>query len=133
MSRERIERELALLREGGLEVSHIVGPRECVLFRAVPTAGAGQGLPKMTDVVVPVPAGYPAAMIDLAGLPLGSALLPHVRGGQNSQGVIEADGRQWQLASYHPHNGGGGPPWNQMEHGFHTYLGHVLSWLAHLS
>jgi Prokaryotic E2 family E len=130
MSRERIEQELALLREGGLEVAYIVSPRECVLFRAVPTAGTRSGLPATTDVVVPVPAGYPAAMIDLAGLPVGSPLLAHLRGGQNSQGVMEADGRQWQLASYHPHNGGGGPSWNQMEHGFHTYLGHLLSWLA---
>jgi hypothetical protein len=33
-------------------------------------------------------------------------LLPRVKGGQNNQGRVTADGRDWQLASYHPHNGG---------------------------
>lgn len=130
MSRERIERELALLREGGMEASFVDGARPCVLFRGVPTGGMPYGLPVITDVIVPVPPGYPAAMIDLAGLPSTSPLLPRLRGGQNSQGVLEADGVQWQLASYHPHNGGGGPPWDQNRHGFHTYVDHLLSWLT---
>ena len=139
MSAERIARELAALREGGqiaevVEAAPIAGPTwsQVVLYRAVPTAGAGLGLPAEIDVIVPVPSGYPAAIIDLAGLPDGSPLLPHLRGGTNSQGVVAADGRRWQLASYHPHNGGGGPMWDQTRHGFHTYLGHLLSWLARL-
>src|SRR5260370_16062116 len=112
MSRDRIEKELAVLREGGKEAILLSGSREVVIYRAGPSHGAHLGLQAASDVVVPVPSGYPASMIDLAGLPLGSPLLPHVRGGANSQGIIEADGRQWQLASYHPHNGGGAPPWD---------------------
>lgn len=131
--RERVERELARLRDGGQSVELITGSRTVVLFRAVPTAGAPRGLPTETDVIVPVPDGYPAAMIDLAGLPAGSPLLPVVRGGPNNQGAVEADGRQWQLASYHPHNGGGGPPWDATRHGFDTYFGELVSWLARLN
>ena len=44
----------------------------------------------------------------------------------------QADGRTWQLASYHPHQNGGGGPWDQLRHGFHTYLDHILSWLERL-
>jgi hypothetical protein len=131
--RERIEREIALLHESGQQVALIDGSRLCVLYRMVPTDGARYGVPEVTDVIVPVPPGYPAALIDLAGLPVGSVLLPRVAGGQNPQGIIEADGRQWQLASYHPHTNGGGPPWDQMRHGFHTYLEHLLTWLTKLN
>lgn len=134
MSRERIERELHRLREGGQEATLVTGTRECVLYTAVPTSGAALGLPVETDVIVPVPEGYPGSTIDLAGLPVDSPLLARVAGGSNNQGIIAtADGRQWQLASYHPHNGGGGPQWDQMQHGFHTYFDHLLSWLAKLS
>src|SRR3984893_9784423 len=117
MNRERIERELALLRAGGQTAELIENGRTVVLYRNVPTDGVRFGLPGATDVVVPVPAGYAAAAIDLAGLPVGSPLLPRLRGGQNNQGIVSADGRQWQLASYHPHNGGGGPPWGPTPHG----------------
>jgi hypothetical protein len=68
-------------------------------------------------------------MIDLAGLPLGSPLLLRLRGGQNNQGIVSADGKHWQLASYHPHNGGGGPPFDPLAHGFHTYFDHLIAWL----
>jgi len=132
MSAERIKRELELLTVGGQQVELVNEGRELVLYRSVPTAGGPLGLPTATDVVVPVPGGYPASHIDLAGLPVGSPLLPRVRGGQNNQGIVAADGRQWQLASYHPHNGGGGPPWDQTKHGFHTYLDHLLAWLHKL-
>ena len=130
MNRERIKRELAILQEGGQMTDFItVAERGFVLYREVPTGGSRHGLPSSTDAVVPVPSGYPGALIDLAGLPVGSPFLARVKGGQNSQGVLSIDGRQWQLASYHPHNGGGGPPWDQIKHGFHTYIDHLIAWL----
>jgi len=134
MPTERIERELAILRGGSqvVEITSVSG-REFVLYRAIPTGGAKFCLPEVADVIVPVPPGYPAALIDLAGLPVGSPFLPRVRGGQNNQGVVQTDGRQWQLASYHPHNGGGGPPWDQNRHGFHTYVDHLIAWLDKLT
>jgi hypothetical protein len=132
MSGDRIKRELEILRVGGQDALFVDDGRPVVLYRDVPVHSPGPAMPSSTDVVVPVPAGYPGAMIDLAGLPLGSPLLRLVRGGQNNQGLLTADGRQWQLASYHPHNGGGGPPWDQTRHGFHTYLDHLLAWLARL-
>lgn len=133
MSRERIDRELALLREGNQAVELVSNSRDFVIYRAVPTTGARLGLPEVSDVIVPVPGGYPAGMIDLAGLPIGSPLLPRVKGGQNSQGVVEAGGARWQLASYHPHGNGGGPPWDQMRYGFHTYIDHLIAWLGNLN
>jgi hypothetical protein len=133
MNRERIERELVKLREGAFVAELIAGNRPLVLYRDVPTEGERFGLPPISDVIVPVPEGYPASLIDLAGLPTNSPFLRRVMGGQNSQGVLTADGREWQLASYHPHNGGGGPPWDQMRHGFHTYLDHLIAWLHHLN
>jgi hypothetical protein len=129
MNRERIERELALLRAGGQIADLIELSRAVVIYRGVPTSGAKFGLPVETDVLVPVPGGYSASAIDLAGLPVDSPLLPRLKGGQNNQGRITADGREWQLASYHPHNGGGGPPWDQTKHGFHTYMDHLVAWL----
>ena len=133
MNWERIERELARLREGDLAAELVPEPRPVVLYRRVPTGGERLGLPAFEDVVVPVPAGYPGGLIDLAGLPVGSPFLSHVKGGQNNQGIVIADGRQWQLASYHPHNGGGGPPWDQMLYGFHTYVDQLIAWLHHLN
>ena len=134
MSAERIERELGILRTGG-QAAEVVSAsgRLVVLYRSVPTSGAPFNLPEVTDVIVPVPSGYPAALIDLAGLPLGSPFFPRVKGGQNNQGVLNINGQQWQLASYHPHNGGGGPPWDQLRHGFHTYIDHLIAWLDKLA
>lgn len=130
MNTERIERELARLREGGQQAELITnGSRPIVLYRNVPTAGA----PEMTDVIVPVPEGHPASVIDLAGLPAGSPLIARVKGGQNNQGMVEADNRQWQLASYHPHGNGGGPAYDQNKHGFHTYFDYLVSWLNKLA
>lgn len=130
--RARLNRELALLATGGQIATLVVGSEEVVIYRDLPTAGAGRGLPASTDVIAPIPAGYPST-IDLAGLPEGSLLLPHVKGGGNCQRVVTADGRRWVLASYHPHGNGGGPPWDPARHGFHTYVGELLVWLAHLS
>src|SRR5690348_1740552 len=129
---ERIQRELTVLRDGGQVAEFIAAPRQLVLYRCVPTNGLAFGLPLFEDVIVPVPGGYPAALIDLAGLPTTSPFLPRVKGGQNNQGIVEADGRTWQLASYHPHQNGGGPPWDPMRHGFHTYFDHLVAWLHRL-
>ena len=133
VNRERIERELALLRDGGQIAELLVNGRAVVLYRDVPASGGSIGLPDKADVIVPVPDGYPGSMIDSAGLPVGAPFLPRVKGGGNNQGLVHADGREWQLASYHPHNGGGGPPWDQMRFGFHTYLDHLIAWLDRLS
>jgi hypothetical protein len=131
---ERIERELAQLQIGGLHAQLLLqASRPVVLYRDVPTGGAELGLPSSIDVVVPVPAGHPAAPIDLAGLPIGSPFLARVRGGQNNQGAVTADGRHWQLASYHPHSNGGGPPYNPQLHGFHTYFDQLVAWLHRLN
>src|SRR5438552_4129108 len=119
MPRERIARELEILREGQQVAELLSLERDYVLYRNVPTGGARLSLPPATDVIVPVPNGYPAAAIDLAGLPTDSLILPRVKGGKNSQGIVQADGRTWQLASYHPHQNGGGGPWDQMRLGFH--------------
>ena len=129
-SHQRILRELALLSESGQEAALVVGTREAVIYFDVPTAGAPFGLPPLTDVIVPVPDPYPPGVIDLAGLPAGSPILPRLRGGGNNQGAIQAAGQTWQLASYHPHNNGGGPPFDPQLHGFHTYFAEVVSWLA---
>jgi hypothetical protein len=127
---ERIQQELCLLETGGQSAALLTNAsRPVVLYRDVPTAGARVGLPATTDVIVPVPSGHPGSPIDLAGLPKGSPFLPRVAGGQTNQGDVTADGRQWQLASYHPHNNGGGPPYDPLVHGFHTYLDHLIAWL----
>src|SRR5688572_20291890 len=124
---ERIRRELAQLAAGGQIAQFFPGPRDAVLYREVPVGTHADRPAEHTDVIVPVPGGYPASMIDLAGLPLGSPLLARVAGGSNNQGIITIEDRQFQLASYHPHNNGGGPPWDQTKHGFHTYFDHVLA------
>jgi len=126
----RIARELAALAEAGQEAEYCnEGNREVVIYRSVPTAGGARGLPHSTDVLVPVPSGYPASMIDTAALPAGSPFLGKVKGAPN-QGSISANGAVWNVVSYHPHNGGGGPPWDQSTLGFHTYLDELLTWLS---
>jgi hypothetical protein len=134
MNSERINLELAKLSGAGTTAClRIDGDRPLVLYSGVPTAGAERGLPADADVVVPVPDGYPASMIDLAGLPIGSPFLSLVRGGLTPQGIVTLEGVRWQLASYHPHQNGGGPPWDMMRHGFHTYLDHLIAWLHRLN
>jgi hypothetical protein len=44
--------------------------------------------------------------------------------------VFTADGQRWVVASYHPHAGGGGPPWDPTRHGYHTYIDHLVAWLS---
>jgi hypothetical protein len=133
MSHERIIRELAILQEGQQSTELVANGKDYVIYRQVPTAGARMSLPGSTDVSVPVPNVYPGAPIDLAGLPVGSPFLSRGKGRQNNQGLIQIAGISWQLASYHPHQNGGGGPWDQMRHGFHTYFDHLLSWLERLN
>jgi hypothetical protein len=122
----RIEREIAQLRGNGLEVEFLGGSPAAVIFRRVPTKKGYRHLAQ-SDVLVTVPPAYPGAMLDGAYLPQGSLLLGRVAG--NPQGCIQAGGQTWQLVSYHPHNGGGGPQWNPARHGFHTYYSEVLAWI----
>lgn len=122
----RVERELALVREGGQSVTLLVDPQSSVIYHALRTR---PGHPTAaTDVLVPVPGGYPGQMLDWAYLPDDSLLIGKVKGSaQDSR--ISAGGRVWRQISYHPHTNGGGPPWDPAKHGFHTYLGELLSWL----
>jgi hypothetical protein len=128
---ERIRAEIERLREGGqaAELFADAAPRAVVIYRKVPCLMGGC-YPTELDVLVPVPDGYPAGHIDGAGLPSGDELFGRLAGGTNPQGNFSADGQQWVLASYHPHNGGGGPPWDPTRHGFHTYLDHLVAWLS---
>ncbi len=123
----RISRELKKLTEGGCQTKLIDQPFAAVIYRDVPTR-PGYPHSKQTDVLVPVPSGYPGAFIDGAYLPQDSPLLGRVAG-QRGQGTIQADGRVWELVSYHPHNGAGGPSWNKDRHGFHTYFDEILNWI----
>ncbi|MGA2279770.1 MAG: hypothetical protein ABSG80_05650 [Verrucomicrobiota bacterium] len=110
----RIERELEKLKQGGCRVDFIQQPFPAVIYRDVPTRPGYRHL-QMTDVLVIVPGGYPGQPLDGAHLPEGSPLLGRVAG--SPQGLVVADGRRWQLVSYHPHNGGGASPWNKDKHG----------------
>jgi hypothetical protein len=120
----RIQRELETLEHGGCRVDFIQQPFPAVIYRDVPTRPGYRYL-QMTDVLVIVPGGYPGQPLDGAHLPEGSPLL--VAGAL--QGVVTADGRRWQLVSYHPHANGGGPPWNKDKHGLHTYYDEILCWI----
>jgi len=123
----RIEREVAKLRENGADILFVSGPTPAVIYRGIKTRPGYLHLAQ-TDVLVPVPSAYPGSMLDGAYLPQGSPLLGRVEG--NPQGTtIHADGRAWQLVSYHPHNGGGGPAWNPSRHGFHSYYSELLVWV----
>jgi hypothetical protein len=123
----RIRSELDALRENGGEVTFSEAPAPAVIYHRLPTR---KGYPHLqqTDVLVPIPSAYTGVMLDGAYLPVGSPLLGKVEGAPQGQ-TIQALGRSWQLVSYHPHNGGGGPPWNKDRHGVHTYYTEVLSWI----
>ena len=123
----RIQRELAKLTEAGGRAEFVQQPFPAVIYRDVPTRPGYAHLAK-TDVLVAVPNGYPGAIIDGAFLPQGSPLLGRVAGSPQPM-VQVVGGGAWQLVSYHPHNGGGGPPWNKDRHGFHTYFDEILCWL----
>lgn len=123
----RVQKELTSLRENGGEVTLVESPVPCVVYHRLP---ARKGYPHLaeSDVLVAIPAAYPGVMLDGAFLPSGSPLLGRVEGSPQGQ-TVQALRRIWQLVSYHPHNGGGGPPWNKDRHGLHTYYTEILSWI----
>lgn len=123
----RIEREISCLKDNGGEVTYVAAPVPCAIYHKLPTR---RGYPHVaeTDVLVTIPGAYPGVMLDGAYLPAGSPLLGRVEGAPQGN-TVHALGRNWQLVSYHPHNGGGGPPWNKDRHGLHTYYTEVLSWI----
>jgi E2/UBC family protein E len=126
--RERIEKELQKLRDGGRKVTFVESPPS-VIYHDLPCIADHSPI-GTTDVMVRVPSGYAASPIDYACLPAGSLLIGRVKG--SPQQVIAADGRSWQQISYHPHGNGGGPAWNPQQHGFHTYMDELLTWLANV-
>ncbi|BBO34175.1 E2/UBC family protein [Lacipirellula parvula] len=126
--RSRIDREIDLLASSGQRVTVLTGP-DVVIFHDLRThPGRNFGT---TDVLVPVPGGYPAQMLDLAYLRTDSPLIGKVKG-QPQEVLTTALGCTWRQISYHPHNGGGGPAWDPTVHGFHTYVVEVMSWLHDL-
>lgn len=122
----RIERELDQIRSGGQQVTFLSTPQPCVIYHGLRTR---PGYPvESSDVLVPVPSGYPGSEIDWAYLPENSPLIGKVKGSPQEPRVSAA-GILWRQISYHPHRNGGAPAWNPARHGFHTYLGELLSWL----
>jgi hypothetical protein len=121
---DRVDLELEKLRDSGQVVTRTKSP-DAVIYHDLRTR-PGNAIPK-TDVLVSIPGGYPGQMLDGAYLPEGSPLIGRVKG--QSQTQLRALDRTWRLISYHPHNGGGGPAWNPSLHGFHTYVGELVSWL----
>jgi hypothetical protein len=123
--RSRVRAELERISPKNDLVKLFENPDAVVYYRLPSSVG----IVDSTDVLVPVPSGYPGSAIDYAYLPVGSKLLGVLKGQPENQ-FIEADGRKWQRVSYHPHNGGGAPPWDPTVHGFHTYIDELLSWLS---
>jgi hypothetical protein len=117
----RILRELADLSWQ----TQLLEGQDAVIYVGLPSS---LGVVEKTDVLVPVPSGYPQAMLDYAFLPADSPLKGLVPGAV--QGNLQFGDRAWTQISYHPHNGGGGPMWDPRIHGFHTYVDEVLTWLA---
>lgn len=121
---DRIERELAILRESGTRVTLIGGPVPAVIYHDVPVR-TGQPV-AATDVLVKIPGGYPGGVPDNAFLPAGSPLLNCTPGA--AQESLTFGGCQWTQKSIHPHSNSG-ITWNKDKHGFHTYYGEILNWL----
>jgi hypothetical protein len=124
---ERLEKELAILRGNGVSVDLVTSPQPSVIYRDIPTRKGYPHLEK-TDVLVVIPTAYPGVMLDGAYLPASSPLLGKVAG-QTNQARLETNGQSWDLVSYHPHNGGGAPPWNPNRHGVHSYYSELISWI----
>jgi hypothetical protein len=114
-------RELSLLT---WKTQLVEGP-DAVIYFGLPSS---LGIVNNTDILIPVPPGYPQAALDHAFLPEDSPLKGRVAGAV--QDNINVAGRTWTRISYHPHGNGGGPPWNPTVHGFHTYVDEILTWLS---
>jgi hypothetical protein len=129
---QRIRQELQILKDkGDFEVEIMQeGDHYYVLYKDVKTGGSKKGLPVTTNVLVPVPQGYPSSLIDMPALPSNSPLIGHVAGAVQQH--LNVGGIQWSVLSYHPYTNGGGPPWNPLKHGFHDYYNHVFTWLHNL-
>lgn len=120
--RARVRRELETLNWR----TKLVESPDAVIYCGLPsTLGVS-----IADVLVTVPGGYAQSILDGAYLVQGSSLIGVVKGQPQPQCTIRADGRNWVLISYHPHNGGGAPAWDPTRHGFHTYLDELISWLS---
>ncbi len=102
----------------------VVESPDAILYLSLPSSLINSN----TDVLVLLPSGYAQSMLDGACLPEGSTLIGVVKG--QPQGALSADGRNWIPISYHPHNGGGAPPWDPTRHGLHTYMDELVSWLS---
>jgi hypothetical protein len=122
----RIQRELDTLRSGGGKITFLPDI-PAVVYHDIPTR---KDYPHAlsTDVLVMVPGGYPARQLDGAYLPAGSPLLNRVVGKPQGN-TVQALAQHWTLVSYHPHGNGGGKPWNKDQHGFHTYVDELLTWV----
>lgn len=124
-SDDRIAQEVQRILDGGAQVQRLGAPDNALVYQGMPVLGKPDLAP--VDVLVQIPPGYPAQMIDYAALPVDSPLIGRVKGA--AQDVFTSGGRQWRRISYHPHGNGGAGPWNPQEHGFDTYYAEVLSWL----
>jgi hypothetical protein len=122
----RVQREIELVRGGGLTATLLEAPTGAIVFHGLRTRPGAE--PAVSDVLVPIPGGYPGSMIDWAYLPDDSPLIGRVKGSPQDHRVT-ALGRTWRQISYHPHNGGGAAKWDPTIHGFHTYVGELISWL----
>lgn len=121
---ERIDRELAILRQSGVRVTFVSGQMPAVIYHDMPVkTGKPVGT---TDVLVKVPSGYPGGVIDNAFLPEGSPLLNCTPG--SPQDTASFEGHKWTQKSIHPH-ATNAIPWDKDKHGFHTYYGEMLHWL----
>lgn len=120
-AKARILSELSLLSWS----AQLLESPDAVIYTGLPST---LGLVERTDVLVPVPSGYPQAMLDYAFLPSDSPLKGRVPGAVQEN--VQFGDRAWTRVSYHPHNGGGGPTWDPRIHGFHTYVDEVLAWLT---
>ena len=122
----RVEAEVDLLRDGDASVTLSKTPPAIIYHDLAVTPG----LPvERTDVLVPIPDGYPGRLLDGVYLPQGSPLLGKLKGAPQHKNTVTCLGTTWTLVSYHPHREKSGVPWDPTRHGLHTYLGEVLSWL----
>jgi hypothetical protein len=128
---QRICMELIKLKEaGGINAELVTEENhDYVIFHDLETSGGAKGLPIVTDVLVAVPAGFPASQIDMPALLFNSPLIPFVVGGSNPQNTVTVRGNKWRFLSFHPYSGQGAPNWNPNKHGFHDYYQHLYTWL----